>query len=259
MLVPAWWDQRLTSREIIQVSKYVDMIGWDDCPHITMLPQQERDDMAADLQPHQREARQKGIPSLGAGAVYPVPEDSLYCDSFEIPDFWPRAYALDVGWNKTACLWGALDPEPEKPVFYLYDEYYHGENQPLFHAESIKARGEWITGAIDYAGGNQFDGTKTREEYLKHGLNVINANKKGKEAGLFHVLSLMQTSRVKVFRGRLPNFISELRLYRRNEKGKIVKENDHLMDCLRYLLYTPGIFKTKPVSREYGSRGTGEW
>ena len=30
--------------------------------------------------------------------------------------------------------------------------------------------------------------------------------------------------------------MEEFRLYRRNEKGKIVKVNDHLCDCLRYLI-----------------------
>jgi hypothetical protein len=25
-------------------------------------------------------------------------------------------------------------------------------------------------------------------------------------------------------------------MYRRDEKGRIVKENDHLMDCMRYLV-----------------------
>jgi hypothetical protein len=30
--------------------------------------------------------------------------------------------------------------------------------------------------------------------------------------------------------------MSEIRLYRRDEKGKIVKDRDHLMDCARYLI-----------------------
>ena len=31
-------------------------------------------------------------------------------------------------------------------------------------------------------------------------------------------------------------FFDEFRLYRRGENGKIVKDNDHLCDCLRYLI-----------------------
>jgi hypothetical protein len=38
-----------------------------------------------------------------------------------------------------------------------------------------------------------------------------------------------------VFR-TLQNFLSEYRLYRRDEKGRIIKAKDHLMDDLRYLV-----------------------
>jgi hypothetical protein len=27
-----------------------------------------------------------------------------------IPDSWPRAFGMDVGWNRTAVVWGARDP-----------------------------------------------------------------------------------------------------------------------------------------------------
>jgi hypothetical protein len=45
----------------------------------------------------------------------------------------------------------------------------------------------------------------------------------------------MVSGRLKVFT-TLTNYRSEVRLYRRDEKGKIVKERDHLMDCKRYLI-----------------------
>jgi len=44
----------------------------------------------------------------------------------------------------------------------------------------------------------------------------------------------MTTGNLKVF-NTLPNFAKEFVLYRRDEKGRIIKENDHLMDCLRYI------------------------
>jgi hypothetical protein len=40
----------------------------------------------------------------------------------EIPATWPRVYALDVGWNRTAVIWGAKDPGTGRIV--LYDEHY---------------------------------------------------------------------------------------------------------------------------------------
>lgn len=242
--------------------KYTDMIGWDDCPHLCPphISQEDRDNLEARLQPHQREARKKGKPSLGAGAIYPVSEEDIFIDPIAIPDYWPRAYALDVGWRRTACLWGAMDPEPELPVFYLYHEYYRAEAEPVVHASAIKAIGSWITGAIDPAskGGSQKDGEKLLTEYKNLDLKLVMANN-AVASGLHHNLTLLQTGRVKVFK-TLGHFKTEYRLYRRDEKGRIVKENDHLMDDFRYLLNTANIFKTKAIDQAHSAaRGRGEW
>jgi hypothetical protein len=53
------------------------------------------------------------------------------------------------------------------------------------------------------------------------------------ETGLYTVYQRLSGSRLKVFK-TLPNWLSEYRLYRRDEKGRVVKERDHLMDCTRY-------------------------
>jgi hypothetical protein len=84
------------------MSKYVVMAGWDDVPH---LDEQTKKDLYASIPPYQRDARSKGIPQLGSGAIYPVPESEIVCKPFEIPGYWPRCYALDVGWNRTAAIW----------------------------------------------------------------------------------------------------------------------------------------------------------
>ena len=45
----------------------------------------------------------------------------------------------------------------------------------------------------------------------------------------------MTSGKLKVFRS-LGNWLSEFRLYQRDQDGKIVKQNDHLMDATRYLI-----------------------
>ncbi len=240
------------------MSKYVDMIGWDDVPHLQPphVSKEELDEFERNLLPHQREARRTGRPALGSGAIYPVDLDELLVDGFRIPPEWPRAYALDVGWRKTACLWGAHDRDAD--TYYLVHEYYVGEKEPVTHAAAIKRVAPWMKGCIDpaAAGSNQKDGSKLLNEYKAEGLKLTKANN-AIEAGLLHVLILMQTGRLRIFRS-LPNLVRELRLYRRDEKGKIVKEMDHLMDCMRYLLNTPGIWSTKPIERGRGG-ATGEF
>ena len=38
----------------------------------------------------------------------------IVCKPFEIPRFWPRCYALDIGWNRTAAVWGAWNLDEDK-------------------------------------------------------------------------------------------------------------------------------------------------
>ena len=197
------------------------------------------------MQPHMREARTQGTPTMGAGAIYPVPESVVVCEPFEIPDFWPRAYGLDVGWNRTAAAWGAWDRHSD--TVYIYAEHYMGQAAPAVHASAIKARGNWIWGAIDPAsvGSGQIDGRKLREEYGREGLNLTDADN-AVEAGIHACYQRMVSGRLKVF-STCRNWLAEFRIYRRSENGKIVKENDHLMDASRYLIMTGmRVAKTAP-------------
>lgn len=188
------------------------------------------------MQPHMRDARSKGIPVMGAGAIYPVPEDTVVCAPFEIPEFWARAYGLDVGWNRTAAVWGAWDRESD--CVYAYAEHYLGQSPPSTHASAIKRKGAWIPGAIDpaSAGAGQLDGRRLREEYAAEGLNLVDADN-AVEAGIHACYQRFVSGRLKIF-STCRNLISEFRIYRRNEDGKIVKENDHALDALRYLIMT---------------------
>lgn len=87
--------------------KHVTNVGWDHVPH---LGEKEKANLLMSYAPHERDARSKGIPGLGSGAIYPYPQDGYTIDPIEIQPWWPRAYGLDVGWNVTAAVWGAKDP-----------------------------------------------------------------------------------------------------------------------------------------------------
>ncbi len=212
------------------MTKTVITATWDDVPHLT---EAQKADQLASYPPYQRDARSKGIPQLGSGAIYPIPESEILLDPFEIPPFWPRAYGLDVGWNRTAAIWGALDRETDTLV--LYAEHYRGQAEPAIHAEAVRARGAWIRGAIDPAsrGRGQKDGEQLLQNYRDLGLHLVPAQN-GVEAGLFEVYQRLGSGRLKIFR-TLQNWLAEYRLYRRDDKGAVVKANDHLMDATRYL------------------------
>lgn len=215
----------------VSASKYVVNAGWDDVPH---LDGPTKAKMLAATPPYLRAARSKGEPSLGAGAIYPIEEERIIVDPFAIPDHWPRVYGKDVGWNRTAVIWGAWDRDSD--TVYLYSEHYQGQQKPAEHASAVKARGDWIPGVIDPAskGRSQVDGERLLVLYRNEGLLLYPADN-SVEAGIYLVWERLEQGRLKVF-STLRNWRGEYRLYRRDENGHIVKRNDHLMDGTRYLI-----------------------
>lgn len=224
---------------IIEISESRALITatWDDVPH---LSEDKKRQLMASMPAHMKDARARGIPSIGAGAIYPVPRETIECAPFAIPDYWKRCYAMDVGWKVTAAIWFAEDPMDG--VRYAYAEYF-GQSQTVeMHAMAIKARGAWIRGCIDPAARqrNQADGTRLMTSYQQAGLNLVTANN-AVETGINALHSRMVQGRFKAF-STLTNFWREIPLYRReiktNELGvqraMIVKKDDHIMDCARY-------------------------
>jgi len=193
------------------------------------------------------------VPQLGSGAIYPVPEDDIVVPDFQIPSHWPRGFGFDVGWNRTAGIFAALDRDSD--ILYLYSEHYRAEAEPAIHSAAMAARGKWIPGRIDPAarGRGQRDGEQLIVDYRNLGMNIrpaINAV----ESGIYKVWMRLTTGRLKVF-GSCNNWLGEFRIYRRDEKGKIVKVNDHLMDATRYLVQeceTNDFMITKPIPQHNG-------
>ncbi len=212
-------------------SKYLVTAGWEDVPH---LDQKTMKELLDSCPPHLREARSKGKPNIGAGAIYPVPWEEVCCEPFQIPAHYWQAYGFDVGWKKTAAIWGAWDKDSD--IVYCWSEHYKGEAEPAIHATAIKARAVWIPGIIDTSahGRAQTDGEKLHDMYTGQGLVLTNAIK-AVETGLYEVWQRLSTGRLKFFR-TMANTKFEYGLYRRSEKGQVVKQHDHLMDALRYLI-----------------------
>lgn len=235
------------------MSRFVVSATWDDVPHLTDQAKQE---LWQSIPPYQRDARSKGVPQLGAGAIYPVPESEIVIEPFQFPAWYRHSYGMDVGWNKTAAVWGALDPESD--VLYLYSEYYRGQAEPEVHAGGIRSRGEWIPGVIDPAsrGRSQVDGVQLLAKYVTLGLTKLGVADNAVESGIYEVWSRLSTQRLRVF-STLQNWLAEYRLYRRDESGKIVKKNDHLMDASRYLVKS-GIARAtqRPFEQWAGRPGT---
>ena len=205
--------------------------GWDDIPHID---NEEKKQLMLSFTPYEIEARTKGIPQLGSGAIYPILEKEIIVSPFKILDYWPRWFAGDCGWECTAAVFFAQDPNTN--VIYVYDEYKRGKVEPPVHIEGIKIRGgNWMRGVMDAADIAASDGTRYVQLYRDGGLDIqLPYKARGSvHSGIQKVWQGLCTGDIKVF-STCQQWLEEFRVYRRDEKGDIIKKNDHLMDSTRY-------------------------
>jgi len=231
--------------------QYIQTAGWDDAPHMTEVVKEQ---ILAALPPHERKMRSRGIPSLGSGLVFPVPEELITCDPFEIPSHWARIAGMDYGWDHpTTCTWIAWDRDSD--IVYVYDSYAQSMEVAAVHAAAINARPKWIT-VVWPRDGRQADkgsGTPLADQYRALGVNMLKGSGRGwggwftnppspgmkegsggvsLEAGVMDMLERMKTGRFKVFNNQ-PLVLDEFRMYHRKD-GKIVPFKDDLISAIRY-------------------------
>ena len=190
---------------------------------------------------HEREARTKGIPSLGSGRIFPVTEEMLAYEPFQIPAHWPRIAGMDFGGvdHPAAAAWAAIDPDAD--CVYVYDAW-RAKALFLEQAGAIRTRcKDWIPIAWPHDGLQQdrHSGVQLAEQFRDQGLPMMpqratfEDGTNGVEAGIAMMLTMMQTGRFKVAK-HLRDVFEEISLYHRKE-GKVVKEGDDLISAIRYL------------------------
>lgn len=217
----------------------------DDVEHYS---DEDRARIIASYPAHERDARARGMPIMGSGLIFPVIEEDITCEPFQIPDLWPVICALDFGWDHpTAAVWLAWDRDND--VVYLYDSIRMRESLPRDIAPLILQRGAWVPCAWPHDGlqHDKGSGIQLAEQYRQAGVNMLhemaqfpetgdeNGHKVSRtsvEAGVLEMLNRMQSGRWKVFNNQL-DWLSERQLYHRKD-GKIVKERDDSISASRY-------------------------
>ena len=209
----------------------------DDAEHYT--PEQ-RAKIIASYPPHEREARTKGIPSLGSGLIFPVLEEDIVVQPFPIPRHWVRIGGMDFGWDHPSafvdCAW-----DRDADVFYVIKDYRKSQATPVIHAAAVKPWAPWLPWAWPHDGNNDTAaGENLAKQYGEQGLNMLperatfEDGSNSVEAGLMEMLDRMQTGRWKVF-STCTSWLEERRLYHRKD-GKVIKERDDTLSASRYAL-----------------------
>lgn len=219
-------------------AQHLTIMTIDDCDHYT---EEEKQSIIASYPEHERDARTKGIPALGSGRIYPISEERITCDSFEIPRFWPRIRGLDFGFDHPQALVD-LAYDPDDDIVYVRAVVKEREMTPSQFALIINKSNSWIPVAWPHDGLNREKGSGKQLAELYREANVEMLDERATfengsnnvEPGIAEILDRMRTGRWKVFSTCEPWF-EEFRLYHRKD-GKIVKLIDDLLDGGRYAL-----------------------
>jgi phage terminase large subunit-like protein len=222
--------------------RHVTQATIDDAPHFSA---EDKKRIIASYLPHEAEARVKGIPVLGSGRIFPVPEENIACDPINpIPRHWVHLGALDFGYDHPAAavhlVW-----DRDADVVYVTKAWRERQTTPVLHAAALKSWGKDLNWAWPRDGRRETlegAGIPLMRQYEAQGLEMLPKHAAyddgtpggnvSVEAGLMDMLDRMQTGRLKVYR-HLNDWFEEFRLYHRKD-GKVVKEHDDLMAATRY-------------------------
>lgn len=216
----------------------------DDAEHYTP---EERAAITASYPEHERDARARGIPTMGSGRVFPVQEEMIREEAFGIPADWPQICGIDFGWDHPSA--GVrLAWDRDSDTLHVIACHRARQQTPALFAPSVKPWGAWLPWAWPHDGlqHDKGSGDQLAVQYREQGLNMLTnrathapapGQKEGEggngvEAGIAEMLDRMQTGRLKVF-AHLNDWWEEFRLYHRKD-GLIVKAGDDLMSATRY-------------------------
>ena len=229
---------------------YCINVTWDDAPH---LDEASKRQMLMSYPEWERDTRSKGVPLAGSGVVYPVSDDDIICDPFEIPDHFVRNAGADFGIDHPgAGAWLAWDRD--KDIIYVYDCYRMRGQTAAYHVDAFKTRGEWIPIAWPHDGmqREKSSGEPLAAQWKAKGANMMpesaryddeSGGPQPTEPVVLEIDERMRTGRFKVFKG-LEEWFREKRMYHRKD-GLIVREHDDIMAATQYAVMMKRFARTK--------------
>ena len=211
--------------------------GWDDAPH---LSEKVKEELLSSFPAHQREMRTKGVPMLGHGRIYDIAEEDITCAPFAIPKHWLVIDGMDFGFDHPqAQVQLVIDPDAED--FYVTKAWKKDRVSP---SEAWGATKSWAANVptawpLDGLQTEKGSGKQQKAYYIEAGFSLLQDHatwpdgSNGVEAGLYEIRDLMLKGKFKVFAG-LRAFFDEFLQYHRDDRGRIVKTLDDVLDAVRY-------------------------
>jgi terminase large subunit-like protein len=216
----------------------------------------ERKRIIASYPPHEREARTRGIPTLGSGRIFPIPEEGIAIERRDVPSHWPRIGGLDFGWtHPSAAVEIAWDRDVD--CIYVIKAHRISEATPVVQAATLRAWGKipWAWPRDGRRETLEGAGKPLADQYKAQGLDMLHEHAQhtdgsvSVEAGLMDMLTRMEGGRFKVFK-HLHDWWEEFRLYHRKD-GRVFKERDDLMSATRYAVMMLRYARSVQASRAF--------
>lgn len=231
----------------------------DDALHI---PPEERAKIISAFLPHEREARAKGVPTLGSGRIFMTPESIITEPPIEyIPEHWTKLWGIDFGighpFAAVLTLW-----DRDNDVIHVHHAYRISDALPIQHAHAMKQIGAGIPVAWpkDGADREKSSGEPLAASYRKHDLRMLGEHATwpdggvSTEAGILEMDERMKSGRFKVA-AHLSEWFEEYRFYHRKD-GQIVKLKDDLLSATRICVMMKRYGRTLPLGSAGAPRNT---
>ena len=191
-----------------QAGQHLANATWEDAKH---LNKETKEQLLAAIPEYQREMRSKGIPVLGEGMVFPISEEVVKCDPFEIPGHYKKLSAIDFGITHPTCGLDGLQPghRYDLCVRHLQERGRDTGGTRIGH----QVTGKTIPMIYPHDGDSTEKGSgKTLAEmYIESGVLMVGkfTNPDGTnyvEPGLMEMLERFRTGRLQVFSNLSPWF-----------------------------------------------------
>lgn len=190
---------------------------------------------------HEREARVKGIPLLGEGAIFTEAEENIIEPAIRhVPTYWTKLWGVDFGighpFAAVLILW-----DRDKDIVHIHHTIRMADTLPIQHAGAMKQVGADVPVAWPQDGtAREKSGQVVASLYKKEGLRMLPEHATfsqggySTEAAVEDMLARESSGRLKVA-AHLMDYFEERRFYHRKD-GKIVHLQDDILSATQKAL-----------------------
>lgn len=225
-VVMRYMDEQSIDRAVVNMTI-------EDALHVKA---EDRTKIISGYKKHEREARVKGIPMLGSGAIFTETEENVLEPAIrQVPSYWKKIWGIDFGighpFAAVLLLW-----DTDNDIIHVHHTVRMADSLPIQHAAAMKVSGADVPVAWPQDGtAREKSGEVISGLYKKEGLRMLPDHATfpnggySTEAAIEEMLEREATGRLKVA-AHLQDYFEERRFYHRKD-GLIVKLKDDILSA----------------------------